>query len=527
MSKKYAFVSLSLTLLTFLLLSLAGCDSSSDPKVYYQATGSWSGTIGADQVRGIIAPDGSAQLAIVDVNGEFIADAGEYVGRIGSVNPDNIGSMSLTRLQAGVSSGQNVTFKLTADRLYSEQGIELTRTSEANTAVDNPAEQGDVAGHWSFLTDAVITNVVVDANGNISGGDRVNCQYSGSLNLIDPVWNIYNFNLSTSSYPGKSCLDAASFNGLAMKLIEGEPRPLLWFSVNSGTKSFVGAWTETINVDPVAQMAILGERPDQSVLVVKNFSVELDGGKSSDGNLDLLSYEWKITDLLSGNTLILPGNVVEFVPDINVDNNSYKIELVVSDGITTTTTPPREIKVVWTDKRFINRLNGTVLDTKTQLIWLQDAGCFALNLLDGVEGQWGVNTDNALAGVAALRSGSACLLNDGSAAGDWDVPTLKEFREIMAEIPYARAPALINDAGTGLWVEGVDSFTNVAKSNSAIIPFYYYWAKEDAPTAWFYIDFSYTEPEKWYSSDILGINSVNTVWPVRVLRAGESDMSGL
>lgn len=530
-TKKYVFVA-SCAMLSLLLLILSGCDATSDPKIYYQATGSWEGTIGADRVRGIIAPDGSYQLAIVDDTGAFHAAGGEYVGQIGSVNPDNIGSMSLQRLQANESSGnpQSITFKLSADRFFSLQGIELTRTVDAN----GPAVLNDVVGHWSLSAADNLTAVVVDVldeTGILSGGDG-QCQYSGSLELIDPAWNIYRLALTTADITSLSCPQrGVSYTGLAMKLGKEETRPRLWFAANSLAKTALGEWSKTINVAPVAQMAILGERADQSVLVQLDIGaeVELDAQHSTDANNDSLTYEWTVT-YPGGSSLNRTGSTATFVPG---NAGIYTLTLTVSDGIDFGDPLNRSVNVIRTEKRFIERGDtGTVLDTKTQLIWLKNAGCLALNLLGGADGQWGATTGSALSGVVALHadelgSESVCGLKDGSAAGEWDLPTLKEFRRIMADIPYALAPALINDAGTGLWVEGVDSFTNVAKSNSEIIPFYYYWAKEDTPTTWFYIDFSYTEPEKWYSSDILGSNSVNTVWPVRVLRPGESDMSGL
>ena len=56
---KYAFAGLCCTLFSLLLLTLSGCDATSDPRPSFQPTGSWQGTIGTDQVRGsslLIAP---------------------------------------------------------------------------------------------------------------------------------------------------------------------------------------------------------------------------------------------------------------------------------------------------------------------------------------------------------------------------------------------------------------------------------------------------------------------------------------
>ncbi|MDZ4183746.1 MAG: hypothetical protein U1D97_02050 [Desulfuromonadales bacterium] len=496
MSKKFEFVSLSVTLLTFLLLTLAGCDSSSDPKAYYQATGSWSGTIGADRVRGIIAPDGSAQLAIVDVNGEFIGDAGEYVGRIGSVNPDNIGSMSLTRLQGGVSSGgQNITFKLSADRLYSEQGIELTRTAESN----GPAVLSDVVGRWSLSAADNLTAVVVDESGTLSGGNG-QCQYSGSMQLIDPAWNIYRLALTVADITYLSCPQRdVSYTGLAMKLGNDETRPRLWFAANSLAKTAQGEWSKTINVAPVAQMAILGDRTspglESSVLVKEGAAVELNAQGSSDVNNDPLTYSWSGTDPLGGTLTMTvapgTGSTATFIP---VLTGVYTINLTVSDGIATASLI-RPLSVEWTPDRFVDCINGTVLDTKTNLLWLQDAECTILN-----QGTiWGISHAEAETRVGTLTSG-VCNLNDNSEQGNWHLPTLDDFSYI---IPQSQ------------WSEG-NRFVHVGTT----LP--YYWTADPDPETefnWFFVDVSGASTE-WFGSYFE--NTATAVWPVRAMRSGET-----
>ena len=68
--------------------------------------------------------------------------------------------------------------------------------------------------------------------------------------------------------------------------------------------------------------------------------------------------------------------------------------------------------------------NGTVADTRTGLLWLQNAGCYFTT--------W----DGAIAATKGLASGS-CGLKDGSKAGDWRQPTIDELKALIsgAETP--------------------------------------------------------------------------------------------
>jgi Protein of unknown function (DUF1566) len=96
--------------------------------------------------------------------------------------------------------------------------------------------------------------------------------------------------------------------------------------------------------------------------------------------------------------------------------------------------------------RFSDRGNGTVKDNLTNLIWLKNANCFS-----------GQTWANALAAANALASGS-CGLTDGSVAGDWRLPNVKELQSLI-DFGFFN-PALSNAAGTGQWTEG-DAFSGV------------------------------------------------------------------
>lgn len=110
-----------------------------------------------------------------------------------------------------------------------------------------------------------------------------------------------------------------------------------------------------------------------------------------------------------------------------------------------------QMGVPWPIPRFTDNADGTVTDNLTKLIWLKDAGC-------AVEKNW----ENALNFCNTLANGN-CGLSDGSQAGDWRLPNIRELHSL---IHYGFGPTLPNTAGTGRWTEG-DPFTNVQM--------YWYW----------------------------------------------------
>ena len=103
--------------------------------------------------------------------------------------------------------------------------------------------------------------------------------------------------------------------------------------------------------------------------------------------------------------------------------------------------------VTWPNPRFTDNGDGTVTDNLTGLLWLKNGNCFGL-----------INWNTALSNCNGLASGS-CGLTDGSSAGDWRLPNVKEFLSLIDWAYYD--PALSNDAGTGQWTSG-DAFTIAA-----------------------------------------------------------------
>jgi hypothetical protein len=75
--------------------------------------------------------------------------------------------------------------------------------------------------------------------------------------------------------------------------------------------------------------------------------------------------------------------------------------------------------VAWPVPRFTANVDGTVTDHLTGLIWLKNANCFGTR-------DWA----SALSDANGLASGS-CDLTDGSIAGDWRLPNVREFQSLI------------------------------------------------------------------------------------------------
>ena len=75
--------------------------------------------------------------------------------------------------------------------------------------------------------------------------------------------------------------------------------------------------------------------------------------------------------------------------------------------------------VAWPDPRFTDNGDGTVTDNLTGLIWVKNADCFGKR-----------NWYNAISDANGLANGQ-CGLTDGSEAGDWRLPNIKELFSLV------------------------------------------------------------------------------------------------
>src|SRR6056297_1574717 len=95
------------------------------------------------------------------------------------------------------------------------------------------------------------------------------------------------------------------------------------------------------------------------------------------------------------------------------------------------------------EPRFTDNGNGTVTDNLTGLIWAKNADCAGVM-------NWGAAVDSC----NALASGT-CGLSDGSSAGDWRLPNVRELQSLIHYGYFG--PALSNRAGTGRAAPRIDN----------------------------------------------------------------------
>ncbi len=101
--------------------------------------------------------------------------------------------------------------------------------------------------------------------------------------------------------------------------------------------------------------------------------------------------------------------------------------------------------------RFTDNGDGTITDNLTGLIWLQNADCFGNR-------SW----FQALNDANTLASG-ACGLTDGSQAGDWRLPNVRELHSLIHYGFFT--PAVSNADGDAKWTTNGDAFNDLQSSS--------------------------------------------------------------
>lgn len=140
-----------------------------------------------------------------------------------------------------------------------------------------------------------------------------------------------------------------------------------------------------------------------------------------------------------------------------------------------------QLGVAWPNPRFTNNFDGTVTDHLTGLVWLQHANCIGLTNWTGA-----LNLANALYDGWTGAGGGDCGLSDGSVAGDWRLPNIRElyslvdvrrftpalpqpnpFTDVVVDGEYWSSTTTVTT--TNAWVVGFDDGATVRKLKTGTV----------------------------------------------------------
>jgi hypothetical protein len=116
----------------------------------------------------------------------------------------------------------------------------------------------------------------------------------------------------------------------------------------------------------------------------------------------------------------------------------------------------------WPFPRFENHGDGTATDKLTGLVWLKNANCTAFYSGDST-GANRRNWDEALTAANSLSTGY-CGLSDGSSAGDWRLPNVRElhslvdFGRVSPALPVGHPFTDIQTVNWGYWTSSTCVF---------------------------------------------------------------------
>jgi uncharacterized protein (TIGR02145 family) len=164
-----------------------------------------------------------------------------------------------------------------------------------------------------------------------------------------------------------------------------------------------------------------------------------------------------------------------------------------------------EVDIPWSGAdpiapRFTDMQDGTVRDLDTGLFWLKDANAFGA-----------LSWDDAMDEAANLGDGDHGL-EDGSAPGDWRLPTVEEWEEFV-DRSYERPP-VSNSSRNRQWSEG-DPFTGIQTEASpgSDRAGAYYWSSEEESDGVAWACYMGGWGSLMANDDIM--STPQYVWPVR------------
>jgi len=298
--------------------------------------GVWRGTITSNSGKvtsvatGIVAENGLMQLTTSD---------GDVIAGNMSVDVGNSISAAAKFYKADRSS----PFEMTLSGVVTEKSLlegTYIKTDSSDTAghfslvydavYENISKQGLVAGNWSEQFESILLNSVGALNGT---NTETGCTLLGSIGLLNPNFNAYNVNITTSNcqasalngaYAGLASLSDESGDGsfdTLIYIINNDTQYLTKiFTKTSNLASITGVWrgTFTNNVGKSVFYKALISEDNEIKFLADTESFPFDQG----------------SDIISGSAIVhTKDSMVASVIEIPANNNPNEILDIILNGV--------------------------------------------------------------------------------------------------------------------------------------------------------------------------------------------------
>lgn len=299
-------------------------------------SGIWRGTITSNSGKvtsvatGIVAENGLMQLTTSD--GDVIA---------GSIGVD-VGD-SIFAAAKFYKADRSAPFEMTLSGVVTEKNLlegTYVKTDPSDTAghfslvydsaYESTSKQGLVAGNWSEQFESILLNSIGALNGT---NTETGCTLSGSIGLLNPNFNAYNVNITTSNcqastlngaYAGLASLSDESGDGsfdTLIYIVNNSTQYLTKiFTKTSNLASITGVWrgTFTNNIGKSIFYKALISEDNEIKFLADTESFPFDQG----------------SDIISGSAIVhTKDSMVANVVEIPANNNPNAILDIILNGV--------------------------------------------------------------------------------------------------------------------------------------------------------------------------------------------------